>query len=955
MSYSKSEQLQHLRDENLLYGWGAALSISRKAINTLLQDAFQESLRNRTYLEPFADRFPINEGNSQVIELEGLVLGPAQVSFEHAVATDRLVTVRMNLLAGQYRYRLHLPDEPPRFHRSFAIRELMGFYLEARCRLALDMDAVALEQRIVLDLGQATHFTCNLGEREYERTKIGERLQAWLAEQPEERRLLHLGAFDLRDYRWLSFINGSLITLPAPWADEPVAKGDGAVVVFMQTGVDWEPGNLPADNYPYTLPRDGSFEIALATQTDLQDLKLGEPADVVKSLHKGNNRQVQLIDTQRLNALLSFGNLARGPLTRELHPAIAAVGAAGSCQFKMSGGTGATQWQARNLYRPLATGSMDTGLYKARPSQDFVKETQMVLVTCHAEGDEESIYASALVVETDQPLSIAPQTFNWSIGDPAIEFVAAGGDTVTWTLEGDKVGDLVIEGQRATFTPHAPSDPSPPVQRQRVRVKYNGNGLEHVTEGCVIIVNRPASLTVEPFHVAREDSFAPIQFTLTEDWREALAKAGIRPPETLQQDDVVWSVVGEGSITPDGLYTPPDSAVSSASVVRVVVRNRSSGYAIIEHGQRQGTRSASVASWTKLDHFFVKAVTLPRCYANGLQQIQIQVDIKTDQENGYVGPISDDELQTLEFHTIGGSKIPVVDVGIEPPPPGDNGTWVMRRSHNPLLEMQNIPGASTVPVAADDGTIIWNYWLQTTSTVPVEIYAKFKQSGLGGEWKDSVKESTQNGKVALQGLMLPTYDASADYPWSGDAKRVKEEGSTVGNDTFNYMTLTVDYWKLTHVQEPGKRIPFVAIDIDWFGNKSIMRWASDEYEAQECSYSGFMIGAEHEEMIYDGALARMAGKRGLQLEKLDPNRHPARGELLISLNRVTNFRQRYETPDDPDILTDEEAPQREYLLRPFRFRLLDQQGNRHDLQIIYPGGGRDGRNTFILSKQPSRT
>ena len=170
----------------------------------------------------------------------------------------------------------------------------------------------------------------------------------------------------------------------------------------------------------------------------------------------------------------------------------------------------------------------------------------MVLVTCHAEGDEESIYASALVVETDQPLSIAPQTFNWSIGDPAIEFVAAGGDTVTWTLEGDKVGDLVIEGQRATFTPHAPSDPSPPVQRQRVRVKYNGNGLEHVTEGCVIIVNRPASLTVEPFHVAREDSFAPIQFTLTEDWREALAKAGIRPPETLQQDDVVWSVVGEG-------------------------------------------------------------------------------------------------------------------------------------------------------------------------------------------------------------------------------------------------------------------------------------------------------------------------------------------------------------------------------------------------------------------------
>jgi|GEM_PF-2263243 len=953
--HSKTAQLQRLRDEDLLHGWGAALSIGRKALNTVLQDAFLASLSKLTYLEPFDDRFAINEGNSQLIEIEGLVLGPAQVSFENAVSTDRWVTVRMNLLAGDYRYWLHLAGEPPRFHRSFTIRESMGFTLEARCQLALKLDPVALQRHIVLDLGEATQFTCNLGETGYERTQIGRRLQQWLVEQPEERRVLRLGSFDLRNYLPLSLTYGDLITQPAPWASEPGAEGDGALVVFMQTGVDWDPGTLPAGNYPYQLPKDDSTDVALATQEDLQDLKLGEPADVMKSLRLGNERRVSLMETHRLKASLSYGVLERGTHSRELLPAITALGATEQCQFSMSGGSGAIEWRARNLFRPLASGSIDAGVYRARASQDFVKQTQMVLVTGHAQNDDDGITASALVVEADQPLTIAPQTVNWSIGDPPIEFVAAGGSAMTWTLEGEGLGTLRAQDNRATFTPGTPTDPAPPVQRQRVRVRYNDNGRDYITEACVIIVNRPASLNVEPFHVARQNAIEAIQFSVPEDWREALAKTGTRPPDKLELSDFVWTVIGEGDITPEGLYTPPASPVSSASVVRVVLRGRVSGYAIIEHGQRQGTRSASVAGWNALDKFYVRTVTAPQCYANGMQQIQVQVEIATkDPGDGSHSPISDDELQTLKFYVVGGGELRVVDVGIEPPVPGTPGTWAMRRSHNPLLEMVQAAGASTTPVPAADGRTIWNYWLQTTSTVPVEIYAMFKQSGLGGKWFNSETQSQDNGKVAVQGRTLPTYDPSRDYPWTDGDKRVKQEGSVVGNDTFNYMTLTVDYWKLTHVLA-DKRIPFVQIDVDGLDNKSVMRWASEEYEDELCSYSGFMFGGEQEQMIYDGNLARMAGKRGLTLEQVQPNRRPANGELLISLNRVTNFRQRYETPDDPDILTDEEAPQREHLMRAFKFRLLDQQGNRHDLQISYEGAGRDGRNTFTLSKQPPRT
>ena len=650
-------------------------------------------------------------------------------------------------------------------------------------------------------------------------------------------------------------------------------------------------------------------------------------------------------------AYRSSCSLQRGALNRELQPASVALGATEQCEFKMSGGTGGIEWHARNLFRPLATGIMDEGRYRVRSDQDFVKKTQMVLVTGHAQDDRSDINASALVVESDQPLTIAPQTVNWSIGNGPIQFSSDAGAGAIWSLEGEKLGDLVTAGSQATFTPSPPPDSAPPIQLQRVRLKRNDNGKEHITESCVVMVNRPSSLRIEPFHVARQGTFAPIQFELPQGWREALSTIDKERLANVTEVDYEWSVIGEGSITTEGLYTPPASAVYSASVVRLVLLNVVSGYAIIEHGQRQGTRLASVASWNDLDSFYIRAMAAPQCYANGMQQIHIQVEINTkDPGDGNHGPISDDELQSLNFYVLNGSILEVVDVGIEPPAAGVPGTWVMRRSHNPLLESMPGSGGSSVPVPAANGRTLWDYWLQTTSTVSVEVYAIFKQSGLGGSYFNSEKVSQQNGKLRVHGIIPPTYDP-ADYPGFEEGERVKQQGKVVNNDRFNYMDLTVDLWKLTHVRS-DRRIPFVSIDIDEADNKSAMRWASKEFEDELCSYSGFMIGGAGEEMIYDGQLTVMAAKRGLKLEEVEPDKRPAIGELLISLNRVTNFRLRYETPDDSDDLTDEERPQRNYLVRSFKFRLLDQQGNRHNLQVNYAGVE---RNTFVLSVQPPRS
>lgn len=953
--FSKQDLQRSLRDENLLHGWGAALAIGRDALNKATQDAFLRGLGSLTYLEPFSDRFSINQGASQLIEIEGLVTGCPQLSFEHAVVTDRIVTVRIPLVAGDYRYLLELPGEPPRFHRSLSIREGMDYALEARCKLAVQADSVSRQLQVVLDLSEATRFTCNLGETGYERTQIGSHLQQWLLSQPEERRIFQLASFNLRDYRALTPQSVSLVTQPAPWVGEQGHEGEGVAVLFMQLGVDWQPGTLPTGAYPYLLPKDGSAEIALASQSDLKDLGLGSPQDALAAIALGSGRQM-VLDQESFDlddGPLSFGTLQAGPLTRELVPSISQITAASGCQFAMAGGSGAIDWTARNLYRPAASGSMIAGEYEARPIHDFVKSTQVVLVSAHAQGDAEQLSASALVVEHDQPLIIAPQTASWSLGDPAIEFVAAGGSAITWSLQGEQLGELTASGNRATFLPDEPAAQAAPIQLQRVRATYNDGGVEHVVEACVVLVNRPASLDIRPFHLPRHGTFQPVQFQVPENWRDRVREAGISPPQTLASSDYVWTVFGEGTITAEGLYTASPSSTCSASVVRVVLLGRVSGYAVIEHGRSEHARSAVMSDWADLDHFYLKTLSAPQCYANGMQQILVQVDIQTDQKDSAAPPISDDELQTLKFYTMGGSELEVVEVGIEPPEAGTPGTWVMNRQHNPLLEMRAGQGASLEPQRAVPGQTLWNYYLQTTSTLPVEIYAMFKQSGLGGRWFNSETVSKDNGKVALQGIMPPTYDPSRDYPWDEQDKRVRQEGQTVDNDTFNYMTLTVDYWKLTHVVDQ-RRIPFVAIDIDPGDNKSTLRWASDEYEDEMLSYSGFMFGGECQEMLYDGTLVRMAGRRERPLQVLETGLAPARGELLLSLNRVTDFRLRFEQPDDPDVLDDEDEDKRELLKQPFRFRLLDQQGNRHALQVSYAGAGRDGRNTFLLAKQPAR-
>ncbi|MNH11607.1 hypothetical protein D3C79_711250 [compost metagenome] len=90
----------------------------------------------------------------------------------------------------------------------------------------------------------------------------------------------------------------------------------------------------------------------------------------------------------------------------------------------------------------------------------------------------------------------------------------------------------------------------------------------------------------------------------------------------------------------------------------------------------------------------------------------------------------------------------------------------------------------------------------------------------------------------------------------------------------------------------------------------------------------------------------MNAQRRVQLrDDFADHQGPARGEFMVGLVRLSNFSYRH-PEDSPELY---EIP--EGLDRPFKFMLVDNEGNRHYLQFNYEVGAHR-RNKLLLELQP---
>ncbi|VVP66718.1 hypothetical protein PS910_00054 [Pseudomonas fluorescens] len=940
--YSKQHVLDRFSQASHTNGWGAVLAIGRTPLERLLEQQYLQSFGQGTFIRPYQGQVAIDEGGVQVVGMDGLVLGPPQLSFENATMTNGVVNVRMNLIAGDFNH-LRRSGNGMQLAKSQSITEGMGYWLDAKVELTAQVAAVGRRIKVGFDLAKATDITCNLGDTEYARRMIGRRLQAWIEGENAIGRTFTLADFDLRNYSPVVPNQVLARSQRAPWAgDTPGAQGEGALVLFMQLNSDLTTGMQPDRDFPYLLANEADIDSALLADSYFDDLESGDPAGTLGSLSLTNGASFNPVSSAKARDLLVFGKIEDGP--RTLSPALDTVISGKQRQFALGQGNGAIDWDARNLYRPLASGTLDAqGLYEARPHQDFVKEVQVGVVTGKYQTDEESQRRAALLIEHLSGVMVAPRVVTWGAGLPDVELLATSiqGASLQWSLVGDTLGELKPqEGGRALFAPTPPATPTPEIRLQRIRVTDGTDSAE----ACVVIVAWAGMLDVQPCHVPRQDAFAPIDFK-----SPLTAKAGNSVSAA-----PTWTVFGEGTIDSDGRYTPPAVASTPCSVVMADFMNTASGYAIIEHGQRQSAPSSALNSWYELDVFYLKVISAPQCYANGLQQIEVQVTLKPKEVDGVVPPISDTELASLRFHFERGDgvvrELLEGEDGIEPSPNGP-GTWVMNRHRNESLDMQVGNKSDQDPQTHAPGEVILRYWLQTTSTSPETFYMAIQQDGaggIGGRWITSSGVSLENGKITVQGMPLPP---SIPELLGFESQRVRQEGEVLDNDPFSYMSHTIDYWRLSYFKGDPV-VPFVALDIEPSHKKSLLRWSSAAFDDEYCSYTGFMFGeGTANALTYDGTLCRLASERGIVLDALEPGQGPAPGTLLLALSRTSNFRLRSEQTDDPDNLTDSNRKTRDALDEPFRFRLIDRQGNRHRLQIVFEGA-RQERNALKVQTQP---
>lgn len=938
----KEALLRRLAEGDVMHGWGAILAFDQARLNDLLEQQYLAAFNDFSFLLPMNASFTGDSTNEERMTIKGLVFGVPRLSFEQASLSNAKVNLTMNFIAGNSTTMLHLPGRPPQLLRALTLREEMGYHLKMTVDLRVRTGQVGGKGRLLLDLTGGEEFTCNIGQVPEVATRIGQILGANINAHPAYRQMFVTAMLDLSDYGPLAPTSFVALTQPHPASNDKDAgrEGDGAVVLFCQLRMNEQPGGLPAsgDDFPYLIPDDLSPEgeeainSALLVASSLRKFISDEAPGIVRQLKLPNDHALQLSESHTPLDWIGFGRIKPTARTIDIQPRTAHLVAGHDQQFTVREGETkfgtASPWNATSLILPQAAGEItEAGVYTTQPREGF-RASQQVTLIYHGEGAQAR---TALLVETAEALEISPRVASVSGGD-SIELFSDPG--VSWELLPDQANDNKLYGQLddqgggyAIFTAFEPEEYVPEILMQGIRVS---NAQGDSGEAVIVVIAYPATLKVEPAYVPATEAGQPIQFRV--DGQGAA---------------VTWSKFGEGYIDDElGLFTPPSEASTIATVIMADKDDSLSGYAVIE----LAPKAVESPDWTDLSAFNVEVRGTDRCYANGLQQIEVLVTIETNHPDVPLTPV---ELSSLRFYNVvGNSLVPFIEVaqeGVEPTQSSE--PWAVNYLPNEYDRQSTVLDEGD-RVHSEFATSRRRFYLQSSQASHGEFYVVFTKTG-GGDF--SSQDFTQTVKVVSEAppiFGLDNYDLSRKRVWNG-------RGESGGDDDFSYYLESIDYWTLTCTYQLVA-IKFRTCRI--LGACSSVRWESEQLDETFFSYLGVafypMPHAEPEppeELSLDGRLVAMANDKGndednpvppFPLKKdFIPGEAPGPGELMISLHRVD-----YKTYWHDSLAGEDETRfYRKHLDEPIRCELRDTFGNLHRVQIGFlPVSQVDSRNTLQL-------
>ena len=993
MNLTKEQIVQRLAAGTVMRGWSAIAALARSHINLLLRDQFLQAYTSHSFIEPMSNKFDLDEGGELRGEFRNLVFGPPQLSFEDATLLSAVTTVRMAILAGDYVQHAHLPGSPPIMLRAHSLDESMGYGVNAQVELKLQQSASGQYTQLMLSLSDARSDTleCDLGTTAYASKQIGKAVFSHWLKQPGYRQAYILAQFDREDYASMSPRQVKVLTQMAPWGaktnkafrEKAASEGDGAVVLLMQTNSHLLPGTLPpvGHDFPYLLPgtaAKGAEASCTLLLDPVNEWKPFEPlAQVLRPVLLPNaHRYTYSAGDKFVPAdVVGFGEISPTGRTCRIEPGTASTVASGVVPFKLQGAATAKAWTTTNLVKPAASGAISTaGVYTAGDADGFIADSQVSLVTGHyadgSSGAEQQ--RAALVIEHVGPVQISPRVMTTGANEVPILLSASSvdGGPLRWEkvdtpqmlraaqgpqrlTKGNKpdltdayqidLGKLEDLGNgQARFTPAKIAPGKPEILFQVIRATDTRSGK--FADATVVIVTWPQQLQVEPFYVSDYKPNNPLKFSVDKNL-----------------PGMTWHWFGEGKIEQDGRYTPPEAAKLPVTVVMADYNDLNSGYAIIEHRPRVQGKPAAVG-WDDLQVFSIEVISSDKCYANGMQQIEVKITIETKMNGSGVAPkISDKELASLElFNTEGGKKIdflPAGEEGLEPiGKPGDPGNWAVGLDRN-RVGARSSAARQEVPLGAESERT-QRLFLMTTSVGVLFVAARFTAED--NFVYSSLDYNQGTSKVRVEGEAVPAR-SKEHYTFERMPVRGWKDPENFDN-TYD----TTDYWILAGAKnDKFDTLDFLRLKFEVDTCISMIRWESNQSKETFCSVTGYSfvpgggtalrVSEEPENpedpqknIVYDGLLRSLVKMQVtnpalLDTELMDPK--PGSGEVCFVLQRVSSLPIFYDT-DHP-----KNAKWRVALENALTFRVMDQFGNWHPLTVSFhlPDGTTGSRDKLTFS------
>ncbi|MCU1734772.1 MULTISPECIES: hypothetical protein [unclassified Pseudomonas] len=587
-----------------------------------------------------------------------------------------------------------------------------------------------------------------------------------------------------------------------------------------------------------------------------------------------------------------FGHINPKHTALKLEPSIVHVLAGTTQQFSVlgeqfKGKAGKLTWSVRSIDGSRSQGDIDqNGRFTAPPRERMVGQAVRNVITVTLEDAGSVLSASALVVVVAESMVVVPGMATVDLGRPepiTVKASSLNGGTIKWTLRSGP-GSLQANGNQAVYTP--PTSIGQPVIAAHIEAENTSGGAK-VTATVLLLQSNFALALAPVFHPGLPPSAST---------RVRLADDG------LPSERVRWSVTaGEGTVDPvTGVFTAPARITMPYSVVQATVEDDFSnfyGYSIIYQSEY-----ASEARWNELQTFELKALSSLQLFANGQQQVEVEIEVEPSEVDFVPVEVSDTELNSIVLvnaHTL--EPLPRVDS--EGVPVGDN--WAYNEQHNDYLFHPN--GLAREEDAGTQGIRTRKLYVQTRAGSKTTIAAMLIRDDLMPFYSNHAGNGAP-ATIEPVPVQPPKFDSSS---YKFEATRV------VGEDDNDYHLETIDYYilQLTH---NGENIPFRHIEFE--ERSGMVQWESRQFEEDVVSYTGYALRGDTELRFDQGLYEHIPGAVLPELGVV-PGEECPEGALLISLHRSQYWRF--------DL-----ACERTYA-RPVKLRILDEYGNQHRLQVNF--------------------